>query len=120
MRKLILKLLINALALLAAAEIVSGITLSRNILDLTIVALIFGLVNILIKPLVKLFALPLFLLTLGLITFVVNALMLLLTAALSSSLSIHGFWPALWGSIIISIVSMVLSHLFKKEIKRTD
>lgn len=115
MRNFALRLLINAAALWAAGHFVAGIQLSSNTLDVLLVALVFGFVNALIKPLVKLLTLPALLLTLGLFTLVINAGMLLLTAALTSSLTVFGFWPAFWGSIIISLVSWLLSGLLDDD-----
>ncbi|MFC9325797.1 phage holin family protein [Kitasatospora sp. NPDC057015] len=119
MKSFTIKTLINAAAIWVAAWIVTGITLSgqdgwgQQTLTVIAVALIFGVVNWLIKPVVKLFSLPLFVLTLGLITFVINALMLLLTSWASDKLDldfhVDGFWPALLGALIISLVSWGLS-----------
>jgi putative membrane protein len=84
-----------------------------------LVALVFGVVNWLVKPIVKLLAFPLFILTLGLITLVVNALMLLLTSWLSGKLSldfhVEGFWAALLGGLIISIVSWAQNMVLPDE-----
>ncbi|MFJ1707780.1 phage holin family protein [Kitasatospora sp. NPDC088346] len=118
MKSFAIKTLINAAAIWVAAWIVDGITLSGNdwwhkTITVIAVALIFGVVNFLIKPLVKLLSLPLFILTLGLITFVINALMLWLTSWASDKLDLNfhveGFWAALFGALIISIVSWGLS-----------
>lgn len=114
MLKLILRLIINALALGIAAALVPGIHFAGDggvsVGSLVVVALIFGLVNAIIKPLLVLVTCPFYLLTLGLFTFVVNALMLMLTSWLAGPrFEVAGFWPALLGSIIISIVSTVLS-----------
>lgn len=115
------KTLINAVAIWVAAWIVKGISLTsgdwqHKALTVVLVALIFGVVNFAIKPIVKLFSLPLFLLTLGLITFVINALMLWLTSWASGKLSldfhVNGFVPALLGSLIISIVAWALHLVF--------
>src|SRR5262245_37030568 len=120
---LIVRLLINALALLAAAWLVPGIHLSaargsattHDWLTLVIVALIFGVVNAIIRPIVLLLTLPLNILTLGLFTFVVNALMLLLTSWIATGMElgfrVDGFWPALVGALIISVVSFLLNRL---------
>ncbi len=107
--KLIVRLLINAVALWAAAQFVTGIDLTGDIGGILFVAILFGIVNALIKPLVKLLSLPLTLITLGLFTLVINAFMLQLTAWLSSNLTVSGFVPALGGAIVISIVSWLLS-----------
>ncbi|WP_035799248.1 phage holin family protein [Kitasatospora mediocidica] len=118
MKHFAVKTLINAAAIWVAAWIVSGITLSNGdwqhqTLTVLAVAVIFGVVNWLIKPVVKLFSFPLFILTLGLITFVINALMLWLTSFASDKLNLDfhvtGFWPALLGSLIISLVSWGLN-----------
>jgi putative membrane protein len=90
----------------------TGDSTARKVLSLILVALIFGLVNWLVKPVVKVLSFPLFILTLGLITLVVNALMLLLTSWLAGKLSldfhVHGFWTAVVGALIVSIVSWAL------------
>lgn len=119
MKSFVIKTLVNAAAIWVAALIVPNIKLSGDdwqskTLTVIAVALIFGVVNFLIKPLVKLFSLPLFILTLGLITFVINALMLWLTSWASDKLEldfhVEGFWAALLGALIISVVSWGL-HL---------
>ncbi|MFE2107444.1 phage holin family protein [Kitasatospora sp. NPDC059463] len=118
MKGFVLKTLINAAAIWVAAWIVPGITLTgddwqHKTLTVLAVALVFGVVNWLIKPVVQLFSLPLFILTLGLFTFVVNALMLWLTSwasdRLSLDFSVDGFWSALFGALIVSLVSWGLS-----------
>lgn len=119
MTNFVVKTLANAAALAVAIWLLSGITLDdgsstgRRVLTLILVALVFGLVNLLVKPLVKLLSLPLFILTLGLFTLVVNALMLLLTSWLASKLDlsfhVDGFWTALLGGLIISIVSWAMN-----------
>jgi putative membrane protein len=118
MRTFLVRVLINAVALWIAALVVSGITLApgastgEQVVTVLLVALIFGLVNAFIKPVVKLLSLPLFVLTLGLIIFVINALMLLLTSWISShtGLAFHvdGFVAALLGALVVSFVSFVL------------
>ena len=107
--RLILKLLINAAALWAASKLISGITLDGAFLTILIVALIFGLVNTFIKPILKVLSFPVIILSLGLFTLVINAAMLGLTAGLTDALSIKDFWSALLGAIVISIVSAVLT-----------
>jgi len=107
--KLLLRLVINAVALWVAAYFINGIHIRGGILTLAIVALIFGLVNAFIKPVVKFFAFPFILLTLGLFTLVINALMFGLTALLSDNFQVDGIVPAFLGSIVVSVVSVVLS-----------
>lgn len=129
---LILRLIVNAVALWVATLIVPGITLHEisgaaasgagdienevnvpTITALLVVAVVFTLVNAVIKPIVQLLSLPLTILTLGLFLLVVNALMLMLTGWISSQteygLRIDGFVAALIGALIISIVSFLLS-----------
>ena len=117
MKNFLVKTLANAGALGVATWVIKDITLTgdstaREVMSLILVALVFGLVNWLVKPVVKLLAFPLFILTLGLITLVVNALMLLLTSWLSGKLDLQfhvdGFWTALVGGLIVSIVSWAL------------
>ncbi len=121
MKSFVVKTLINAAAIWVAAWIVNGITLTggdwqHKTITVIGVALIFGVVNWLIKPVVKLFSLPLFILTLGLITFVINALMLWLTSWASDRIKLDfhvaGFWSALLGALIISLVSWGLNMAF--------
>ncbi len=113
MRHLLLRWIINAIALAVAATLVSGIHVDGGWLVLALVALIFGLVNALIRPVVTLLTCPLIILTLGLFTLVINAVMLLLASWIAGLLGIgfmvDGFWPAFWGGLVISIVSFVLS-----------
>ncbi|MEZ4414330.1 MAG: phage holin family protein [Gemmatimonadota bacterium] len=111
MRSLILRLLINAAALWAAARLVDGVSLTGDGFGILVVAVIFGLVNAMIKPVVKLLSLPLIFLSLGLFTLVINGLMLWLTSALSSVLQVDGLGPAIAGALVISIVSVILSWM---------
>ncbi|HKX73984.1 MAG TPA: phage holin family protein [Acidimicrobiia bacterium] len=113
--RLIIRILVNAAALWVAAQIVDGIDLSGNIWAILLVALIFGVVNAIIKPIVKLFSLPMLILTLGLFALVINAAMLALTAALTDNLSVDGFIPAVLGALVISVVSAVLSWLIPDD-----
>ncbi|MEV7674288.1 phage holin family protein [Streptomyces sp. NPDC000963] len=118
MMNFLVKTLANAGALGVAIWLLQDITLTgestgRKILTLILVALVFGLVNAVVKPVVQLFTFPLFVLTLGLFTLVVNALMLLLTSWLSDKLDlsfhVEGFWTAVLGALIISVVSWALN-----------
>lgn len=111
---LIISLLINAASLWVAAYIVPGVNFGPNasILTILFVALIFGLINTIIKPILSFVTCPLRILTLGLFAFVVNALLLMLTAHLAApAFMVDSFWSAFIASIIISIVSTILSAL---------
>jgi putative membrane protein len=118
MMNFLVKTIANAGALAVAVWLLDKITLTgdstgKKIGTLIIVALLFGLVNFLVKPVVKLLSLPLLILTLGLFTLVVNALMLLLTSWLADKLDlsfhVEGFWTAVLGGLIISVVSWALN-----------
>jgi len=121
--QMLIKWIINTIAIILAIKFVPGIVYSGGWGGILAVGLIFGLVNTFIRPFVKLLALPLLILSLGLFSFVINALMLLLTSLISAefSLGFHvtGFKAAFWGALVISLVSMVLSCLApSEEIKR--
>jgi putative membrane protein len=109
------RVLINAVALWVASSLLDGIELSSGFWRVLLVGAIFGLVNALIRPVALLLSLPFLILTLGLFTFVVNALMLLLTDAITSSLTVDGFGSALGGAVIISIVSWALSTFLVEQ-----
>lgn len=123
----LIRVLVNALALAAAAWIVGGIEISGlgdnltgTVFSYLIVGLIFGLINALVRPIVSLFSLPITCLTLGLFTVIINALMLMLTSWVSQftpvRLTIETFWwDAIVGTLIISIVSAVLGLFVGKE-----
>ncbi|QOV37144.1 phage holin family protein [Streptomyces ferrugineus] len=120
MKNFVVKTIANAGALAVAVWLLDKITLTgdstgKKVGTLILVALIFGLVNFVVKPIVKLLSLPLLILTLGLFTLIVNALMLLLTSWLADkfdlSFHVEGFWTAVLGGLIISIVSWALHVL---------
>jgi putative membrane protein len=119
MTRWLLRILTNAGALAVAAWLFAGITIteastSARVLTLVTVALLFGVVNTFIRPVVAFLSLPLYLLTFGLMFFVVNALMLGLTSWLCGALGIgfhvNGFWTLMGGSIVISVVSWLLGR----------
>ncbi len=115
----LIKWIINTIAIILAVKYVPGIVYSGQWWGILMVALIFGLINTFIRPFVKLFSFPLLILTLGLFTFVINALMLMLTSWLSGEFRlgfhVEGFKAAFYGSLIISVTSMVLSCLIPSE-----
>jgi putative membrane protein len=118
--------LINAVALWVTTKVVSGIEISgsstgKELLTLLAVALIFGLVNAIIKPIVKLVGCLFYLLTLGLISFFVNALLFLLVDWIADLIDlpfhIDGFWPAFWGAIVMGLVSWAISLVIPDRIE---
>lgn len=110
MIRLLLLWLVNAAALWAAASLVDGIRHTGTLSDLLVVALVFGLINTFIKPVVRLLALPVRLLTLGLFSLVINAGLLWLTTRLADDRGfvVDGFAAAFWGALVVSMVSTVL------------
>ena len=119
MRSIVLKVVINAFAIWIATLVIPGVGVSdgsveHKVLSLLIVGALFGLINTFIKPVVKLFTLPLYLLTLGLISFVVNALMLKIVEWLSGKIGISFeagpfFWSTLGAAVVVTFVSMILN-----------
>ena len=116
--RLILRLLVNAAALAVATFLLNGISLTApttqgRVVTLLVVALIFGVLNAVLRPVFKLVTLPLLLLTLGLFLLVINAVMLLLTSWVSTRVdlgwSVDGFGTAVLGALIVSVVSFLLN-----------
>jgi len=123
----LIRLAVNAVALWITTLIVSGIdvtgdTATNNALTLVIVALIFGLVNAVLKPVIKVVGCVFYLLTLGLFALVVNALLFLLTDWLAQQLDlpfvIDGFWPAFWGAIVMAVVGWLISLVIPDKYDR--
>ena len=118
--KIVLRVLINAAALWIAASFVPGIH-AGGMGSILALALVFGVVNALVRPFLKLVSCPIILLTLGLFTLVLNALMLMLAAWLGRQLGIDfgvdGFWAAFLGALVVSIVSILLS-IFVRDVER--
>jgi putative membrane protein len=119
--QLIIKIVVNAVAIWVATAVVPGVvvsegdaTLGRKIITLLVVGAIFGVFNAFVKPIVKLLTLPVYFLTIGLFAFIVNALMLMLTSWLAEQLNISFhiddfFWSAIGAAVVVTLVSMVLN-----------
>jgi putative membrane protein len=118
MKNFVIRLFVNALALAAAAWLLDGIQMSGDVLDVLLVALVFGILNAILKPILLFFSIPLLILTLGLFALVVNAVMLMITSSLLEDFAVSGFWSALLGSLVISIVTMLLGGALKDGEKR--
>lgn len=114
-RNFIIRLVINAVALYVTASILPGIHIVNNeVGTLLVIALVFGVVNALVKPVVKILTCPLVILTLGLFIFVINALMLMLTAALlPDRLTVENFGWALLGGIVMGIAAIIVEWVLK-------
>ena len=121
MTKFIIRWAINAAALYAAIWLVPGIELRGDWTGVLWLALISGLLNALVRPVLKFLTCPLIILTLGLFTIVINTVMLLLTSRIGQAfgigLTVDGFWTAVLGSLVISVVSIIMSIIFRDELK---
>lgn len=111
----VIGILVTAAAMWVAVQIVPGLDFSGDIWKLLLVAFIFGVINAFIRPILLIFTLPITIMTLGLFLLVINALLLLLTGVISAELdlgfTVADFFAALLGSIVISLVGLVLSML---------
>lgn len=111
---MLLRWLLNALALIAISYLVPGIHVD-SIYAALIAALILGLVNIFIRPILLVLTLPINIITLGLFTFVINALMLLIVSSIVKGFTIAGFWPALIGAIVLWLISFATNALAQEN-----
>jgi putative membrane protein len=128
MRSFAIKVVVNAIAIWIAT-LVTGISVSGGsntttgkVLTFLFIGLLFGIVNAFVKPVVKLFAFPFYIVTLGLITFVVNALMLELTSWLSRHTSLqlhidHFWWQAVGAALVVSFISLVLNLVLPDSLR---
>ena len=125
----LIRLVASAIALAVATAVLPGIELQTastesKVLTLLAVALIFGVVNAVLKPIIKTVGCAFYVLTLGLIALVVNALLLWLTSWVAGKLKlpfhVTGFWPAFWGAIIISLVGWLLGILIRDRDKKDE
>jgi putative membrane protein len=112
--RVLLSILLNALAIYVAAYLLDGIVLSGTAATL-IAGLVLGIVNTIVKPVLILLTLPITIITLGLFLFVVNAICLALTAAVVPGFEIAGFWSAVGGALIVSVVGWALSGLGRED-----
>jgi len=118
--KLIVVWLVAAAAIGVAAAVVPSVEVDGGFLTLLGVALLFGLVNALVGPLLRLVSLPLTLITFGLFALVINAALLAITAGLSDSLEVGGFVAAVVAAVVISVVSAVLTFIADRVIGRDE
>lgn len=106
----IIRLFVHMLAILIISYLFPGIILVDGFIAALVAAFLLGIVNAILRPILIFFTFPITLLTLGLFLLVINGLMLWLVAALVSGFHVNGFWGAVLGSILISIVSWILSR----------
>ena len=127
--KHVIGIVVSAVALAVATWIVPGILLfggntGEKALTLVVLALIFGVINTILKPIIKTIGCAFYVLTLGLFALVVNGLLLWLTSFIAGHLHlpfhITGFWPAFWGALIVAVVSWILHLLLGDELRRDN
>ena len=115
---LLLRLLFNALGLVAIAQLVEGITV-EGLYPAVIAAFVLGLMNIIIRPILLILTLPITIVTLGLFAFIINALLFQFTASFLEGFAVDSFWYALLGSILMSIISTIGNRWINSE-KKTE
>lgn len=108
MLRTLLQIVLNGVAVLIAAYLVPGITYTGDLLSLLIVGLVIGLINLVVKPIVSFFALPLIVLTLGLFYLVINGLMLWLAAYFLEDLEVAGCLPAILGGMVVAVFNWLV------------
>ena len=123
--RLLMRWAINAVAIWAAIRLVPGIVPTENSVEaMIVIALIFGLVNAIIRPIVALLTCPLIILTLGLGTLLINTAMFWLAGDIGKQFgfgfTVDGFWPAFLGALVVSIVSMVLSSVLGTDRRSSE
>jgi len=122
MTKFILRWTINAVALFLAVRFVPGVNLQGGWVSIIWLALIFGLINAFLRPLLKLLTCPLIALTLGLFTLLINTFLFWLTGQIGQAFgvgfTVDGFVPAFLGGLVVTVVSVILSLILKDELKR--
>ncbi len=106
---------VNAVALGVAGWLLHGVTFHHSAWTLILAAAVFGVLNTILKPVLKLLTLPLALVTLGIAWFGVAMLMLWLTDVIVPRFAIHGFWNLVWATIIVWVVNMVLDNVILRE-----
>jgi len=113
MRNFVLRLIVNAVSLVVASELLDGIQIRDDrVTTLLIVALIFGLVNAIIKPILTVLTCPFIIVTLGLFILVLNGGMLLITDELAGNrFEVDGWWAAILGGIIMGVISLILESV---------
>lgn len=114
----LIRLIINAAALFVVAYFVPGVEVT-GIIGAIVAALILGIANAIIKPILIVITLPIEILTLGLFTFIINAVLFWVVGHLGIGLIVNGFWAALWGSIILWLVSWFLSAILAPRRRTT-
>jgi len=118
--KFIVQILVNALAIFLADYLLPGFSFQGDLINLFIAGLILGLINIFIRPILRLISTPLIFFSLGLFIIIINIILLWLLEYLVPDLTITGFWSYFWGVLIISLVNIVFGTGRKKRRKMSD
>jgi putative membrane protein len=112
MGNFLLRCVVNGVALVITSQLLSGMETHGSIVGVIVIGLVFGIVNAVIRPILKFISFPLIIITLGLFILVINGLMLLLTSAIVPDyLSISSFWTAVLGGIVMGIINMILEAI---------
>ena len=111
---ILVRWLISALAVMLVAYVVPGITV-QNFVAALLVALVLGLANAFVRPILVFLTLPITVLTLGFFVLIINAFLFLVTAHLVPGFVVDGFWPAFWGSIILALIGWVANLIFGEK-----
>ena len=114
MRGIVFRWLVLTLAVLVAAYLIPGIAV-RGFFSALLAAAMLGILNAFFRPILIILTLPINILTLGLFTFVINALLLMMASGVIGGFAVQGFWPALFGSLVISIISWLLSSFINER-----
>ena len=114
MLELLANWLVNAIVIIIAAQVLPGVHVA-NFMTALLAALVLGVINAILKPILVLLTLPINLLTLGLFTFVINAFLILLATHIVSGFHVDSFWWALLFSLIVSLIHSVLNMFVKKQ-----
>ena len=114
MKGLILRWLISTVSIILASYLVNGIRVS-GFFSALFAAVVLGTLNAVFRPILILLTLPLTILTMGLFIFIINALMLVMASGIIPGFVVQGFWPAIFGSLIISIINWVLSMFINEQ-----
>jgi putative membrane protein len=117
-RRLLYSWIVNVAAIWVASVFVDGVDYSEDYWVLIVTGLVFGLVNFLVKPIIKLLALPLIVITFGIVLFFINLLMLYITSWIVSGFEISSFMSGIWATVIIAAVNWVLTSIFDLDERR--
>lgn len=111
--KILIHLIVSVVAIIIATYLIPGVTVT--LAGAIVLAVVLGIINIFIKPVVKIIALPLTIVTLGLFSLIINALFIILASKIVPGFSVTGFWTAFWFSIVLSLINAFFNTFKDKE-----